>query len=60
MIVDEQLANGIADDINREGLRNLAMSAGFRSIESVARRRILSGQTTTEEILRVVGIGPAP
>ncbi len=60
MIVDEQLANGIADDINREGLRNLAMSAGFRSIESIARRRILSGQTTTEEILRVVGIGPTP
>lgn len=60
MIVDEALANGIADDIGREGLRNLALSAGFRSIESVARRRILAGQTTTEEILRVAGIGPAP
>lgn len=59
MLVDEALANGIADDIGREGIRSLAMNAGFRSIEDVARARILAGQTTSEEVLRVVGIGPA-
>ncbi|MET0328476.1 MAG: type II secretion system protein GspE, partial [Luteimonas sp.] len=60
MVVDEALANGIADDAGREGLRNLAMNAGFRGIEEVARARILAGQTTSEEVLRVVGVGPAP
>jgi len=60
MVVDEALANGIADDAGREALRNLAMNAGFRGIEDVARARILAGQTTSEEVLRVVGVGPAP
>lgn len=60
MIVDEALANGIADDAGREALRNLAMNAGFRGIEDVAKARILAGQTTSEEVLRVVGVGPTP
>lgn len=59
MIVDDALANGIADDIGREGVRKLATNAGFRSIEQVSRKRVLSGQTTSDEILRVVGVGPA-
>ena len=60
MIVDEPLANGIADDVSRETLRGLAMGAGFKGIEQVARARVIAGQTTTEEVLRVVGVGPSP
>lgn len=60
MLVDEALANGIADDAGREALRNLAMDAGFRSIEDVAKARVIAGQTTSEEVMRVAGVGPAP
>ena len=60
MLVDEALANGIADDVSRETLRSLAMNAGFRSIEDVARARVIAGQTTSEEVMRVAGVGPAP
>lgn len=60
MLVDEALANGIADDAGREALRNLAMGAGFRGIEDVAKARVIAGQTTSEEIMRVAGVGPAP
>lgn len=60
MLVDDALANGIADDAGREALRNLAMNAGFRSIEDVAKARVIAGQTTCEEVMRVAGVGPAP
>ncbi|MCR6685644.1 type II/IV secretion system protein [Pseudoxanthomonas sp.] len=60
MMVDDALANGIADDAGREALRTLAQNAGFRGIEQVARNRVIAGQTTSEEVLRVVGVGPAP
>ena len=60
MLVDEALANGIADDAGREALRNLAMNAGFRGIEDVAKARVIAGQTTSEEVMRVAGVGPAP
>src|SRR5690606_18215791 len=43
MLVDDALANGIADDAGREALRNLAQNAGFRGIEQVARNRVISG-----------------
>ena len=47
-------------DVSREALRGLAMGAGFKGIEQVARARVIAGQTTTEEVLRVVGVGPSP
>ena len=59
MMVDDALANGISDDASRETIRTLATAAGFRGIEQVSRARIIAGQTTSEEILRVVGVGPA-
>jgi len=59
MLVDDALANGIADDVSREQLRLLATSAGLRSIEHTARERVLLGQTTCEEVQRVAGVGPA-
>jgi general secretion pathway protein E len=59
MLVDDALANGIADDTSREQLRTLATHAGLRSIEQTARERVLAGQTTCEEVQRVAGVGPA-
>lgn len=58
MIIDDALANGIADDTGREQLRALATGAGLRSIEQTARERVLLGQTTCEEVQRVAGVGP--
>jgi general secretion pathway protein E len=60
MVVDDALANAIADDASRETLRNKAMNAGFRGIEDVAKARVIAGQTTSEEVMRVAGVGPAP
>lgn len=57
--VDEQLANIIADDSGREAIRNYAVSKGFQPIIATAKRRIELGQTTCEEVLRVVGEGPS-
>lgn len=60
MLVNDALANGIAEDASRETVRQLAMDAGFRGIEQVARARVIAGQTTSEEVMRVAGVGPAP
>ena len=60
LIVDEALANGIADDIGREGIRALTYSRGFKNIETISKARVVAGQTTAEEVMRVVGVGPAP
>ena len=60
MVVDDALANAIADDASRETLRNKAMNAGFRGIEDIAKARVIAGQTTSEEVMRVAGVGPAP
>ncbi|MFZ3120802.1 MAG: GspE/PulE family protein [Variovorax sp.] len=56
--VDEALANAIAADVGREALRRLAVEAGFQPIGAQAKRRVLLGQTTTEEVFRVIGEGP--
>lgn len=58
LAVDEQLANIIADDAGREAIRGYALSHGFQPISATAKRRVALGQTTCEEILRVVGEGP--
>ncbi|MFA5489006.1 MAG: GspE/PulE family protein [Candidimonas sp.] len=56
--IDEKLANAIADDTGREALRTYAYENGFRNIVSLAKRRVILGQTTSEEVFRVVGDGP--
>lgn len=55
--VNEALANAIADDVGREAIRRIAFEAGFETIGAVARRRVLLGQSTCEEVLRAIGEG---
>lgn len=57
--IDEQLANAIADDTGREEIRKIAYANGFQTISVVAKRRVLLGQTTSAEVYRVIGEGPA-
>ncbi|KDD45001.1 type II/IV secretion system protein [Bordetella bronchiseptica MBORD901] len=57
--IDETLANAIADTAGREAIRSLAHARGFRGMAELARERVRRGQTTAEEVLRVVGDGPA-
>ncbi len=56
--LDEAVANAIADDAGREAVRTLAHHNGFTDMVQVAKRRIIMGQTTPAEVLRVVGEGP--
>lgn len=60
LVLDEAIANAIADDAGREAVRTLAHAAGFHDMTRVAKRRVVMGQTTPAEVLRVVGDGPAP
>ncbi|MCA8306768.1 GspE/PulE family protein [Burkholderia seminalis] len=55
--VGDELANAIAENVPREKLRNVAINRGFLGISEVARRRVLLGQTTFEETVRVLGEG---
>jgi type II secretory ATPase GspE/PulE/Tfp pilus assembly ATPase PilB-like protein len=57
--ITEKLSNAIADDAGREKIRTLAFSSGFKSIGHTAKRRVLLGQTTSLEIYRTIGEGPA-
>ncbi len=59
LVLDEAIANAIADDAGREAVRTLAHAAGFTDMTRVAKRRVALGQTTPAEVLRVVGDGPA-
>ncbi|MEW5889537.1 MAG: ATPase, T2SS/T4P/T4SS family [Pseudomonadota bacterium] len=55
MVVDRPLADAIAADVSRRELRDIALRQGLRPILELARRRVLAGETTVEEILRAVG-----
>ncbi len=57
--IDQSLANGIADGVNRETLHNKAIEGGFTSLLEQAKWRVRHGQTTLDEIRRVVGEGVA-
>ena len=59
LIIDDRLANAIADSAGREAIRTLAADQGFETIVKVAKRRVKLGQTTAEEVLRVISEGPA-
>lgn len=53
--VNTPMANAIADDLGREAIRTLAKAQGFRGIAHVARHRVRCGQTTMQEVFRVIG-----
>jgi type II secretory ATPase GspE/PulE/Tfp pilus assembly ATPase PilB-like protein len=55
LVVDRDLADAIAADLTRAEIRQRAMASGMRPILTLARHRILAGETTMEEILRAVG-----
>ena len=57
--VDQALANAIADDRGREAIHKLAHDSGFRPMVEMAKWMVAQGRTTPEEVLRVVGDGPA-
>lgn len=53
--VSRDMADAIAANADRATLRGHALSGGLKPIHRQARRRVLAGQTTVEEILRAVG-----
>lgn len=55
LAVDERMANAIADGAGREAIRTLAQKQGFQHISLLAKRRVRHGQTTVEEVRRVIG-----
>jgi general secretion pathway protein E len=56
LVLGRDLADAIAADADRATLRAKAVSGGLQPILLQARRRVLMGQTTVEEILRTVGV----
>ena len=58
LLMDEALGNAIADGASRSTMRDVALKAGFASMLEMARWRIAQGQTTFDEIARVIGEGP--
>ena len=55
LVIDREVADAIAGDVSRRGLRDMAEQHGLRPILTLARHRILAGETTVDEILRTVG-----
>jgi general secretion pathway protein E len=53
--VDDAMANAVAEGRGRTALRNLALEAGFKPMLEMAKWRISKGQTTFDEVARVVG-----
>ncbi len=58
--IDQAMANVIADNTGREAVRTQAIASGFSSLLEQAKWRIRHGQTTLDEVRRVVGEGPSP
>lgn len=58
LTVDEPLANAIAEGLGRTVLRQIAIEAGFEPMLDMAKWRIAQGQTTFEEVWRVIGESP--
>jgi general secretion pathway protein E len=56
--VDEKMANAIAEGQTRSGLRELGLKSGFEPMVEMAKWRILQGQTTFDEVWRVIGESP--
>ncbi|RDI21883.1 general secretion pathway protein E [Pseudacidovorax intermedius] len=58
LAINDELADLIAGDARRAELRRAAERSGFRDIESCAKRRVVDGATTCDEIVRCLGVGP--
>ena len=55
LVIDHQLANAIAEESSRARLREIAHESGFETMMQLAKWRVARGQTTFEEVMRVVG-----
>lgn len=53
--IDRALADSIANGEPRNRIRTLSAAAGFRPLQEMATWRVLEGQTTVEEVIRVLG-----
>ena len=58
MMLDEDIAASIVDGEGQASLRKLSAQKGFKPMVEMARWRVAQGQTTPEEVLRVLGQGP--
>lgn len=58
LIINDAMTNAIADDRGREVIQAMAFEAGFQPMIEMAKSMVAEGQTTAEEILRVLGSGP--
>jgi general secretion pathway protein E len=58
LVVNDALADAIADDKGRAAVHAAAVDAGFKPMLEMAKSLVANGQTTAEEILRVIGEGP--
>ena len=55
--MNQSLANLIADDAGREAIYQKTLASGYVSMIEQAKWRVRNGQTTPEEIRRVIGWG---
>ena len=56
MMVGRDVANAIALGASRAELANMAMQSGMVAMRQMARMRVLRGETTVDEMLRVLGV----
>jgi general secretion pathway protein E len=58
LVANDAVCNAIAAGASRAGLREIALQSGFEPIVEMAKWRIAQGQTTFDEVARVIGEEP--
>ena len=58
LLVDETIANAISEGESRSSLSKTALKMGFEPMLEMAKWRISQGQTTFDEVWRVIGESP--
>ncbi|MGM9426667.1 GspE/PulE family protein [Hydrogenophaga sp. MI9] len=56
LTVRREMADAIVAEASRSRLRELAEAGGLKPMERLARRRVLAGETTMDEIRRAIGL----
>lgn len=56
LVISSALRHAILRDDLQDDLRTVAQNAGLLSLEQAARRKVLRGETTIEELLRMVAV----
>lgn len=55
LLVEGSVRQGILDGLHEEALEKEARKTGFRSLRDDGREKVLAGETSAEELLRVLG-----